>query len=308
MSETLPPLPTLLCVGCGASLPVNPTQPTSTCPRCARVTTLPAELLERARAHAARMQVIWADELEARRTELLHLQASRLNGPLLGVILLFACSVPAWFLLGGVLAHVPLVVALLSVGFELALLAALVHGFCLMIRPPTLGLVLASGLGACPSCGGPVKLGEQAQSTRCRWCGATLLATREMQGTFMATATARLRDALTERDRAEISNWETARSARVGGRSLPLVPLGVAFVLLATCAMVGAFIWVVTSDALDTPGNTPTWWVLPALLVGGVALLLQGARRVRAAMAAKHQFEQAIGRPLQPLAMEPPRS
>jgi hypothetical protein len=57
--------------------------------------TVPAALQARSLVHVERMKAAWADELEARRMELHHRQASRVNGPLLVVSLLFACSVPA---------------------------------------------------------------------------------------------------------------------------------------------------------------------------------------------------------------------
>lgn len=258
--------------------------------------------------HAVRVDALWADELETRRTELLHEQARRINGRLVAVIMMFAVSVPAWFLfvLAKIAAHVSLPVLVLLTLAELGLFALLVHGFRSTIRAPSVRLLLTSGLGACPSCTGPVRFGEEKTNTKCRYCGATLLATAEMQRAFIVAAGNRLGNAIDDRDLAELGNWDSAQNARFGRITLPMAPLAITFALLAAVGMTGGLV-VAARTLLREPGQTPTGWISPTLLLGGAALIYWGVRGVQDAAKAKKEFEKVIGRPLKRFSLEPPR-
>jgi hypothetical protein len=277
-------LPHVRCGGCGANLPVDPFSDRVTCRHCALVRPVSETVRREAQAHRNELRVAWIAELEARRAEMMHSRAATLNPFALVAILSFSVLVTYWLVVwaAGVAAVMGHRVNAVAVTITLAATFGASKLLCAMVRPPSVELLLATGLGACPTCGGPCRMTEGHATTTCGFCGATLLMTPELRRELIGCAAARVGVARTDRLEAERRNWAIARSPWV-------VRLSVTLCLLATCALTGLTLWgLVMRDRVE-----PVFvgWIAPVLLLGGALATWSLVRDVRNAMAASRDFQ-----------------
>jgi hypothetical protein len=277
-------LPHLRCGACGANLPVDPFSDRVTCRQCAVDSPVPDAIRRAAQAHRNELRGAWIAELQQRREEVMHSRAASLNHLALVAILSFSVMLTYWLGVwasgvAAVLGHganaVAVTITLMATVGASRLLGA-------MMKPPSVELLLATGLGACPNCGGPCPMPEGQATTTCGFCGATLLMTPELRRELMARAAARVGMARTERLDAERRNWAIARSPWVLRLS---IAAGVLASLAITAALIGGLMM------RDRAEPVFVGWIAPVLLVGGALETWWFVKAVRKALAAGRDFQ-----------------
>src|SRR5687767_9329328 len=178
------------CPACGASLPIRPELDTVRCDYCSTQFATPSALRERAAAYLARVRAAWADEIEARFIASMHARAAKSNPSVLRWLIVLALACPFWIILLASGAVEILSPYLVAVCVALTLIAGerVLSGISGPARPPSVALVVASGLGSCRACGGPVPIAEGETTCRCRFCGATSVPTPEQRREMLRAA------------------------------------------------------------------------------------------------------------------------
>lgn len=295
-------LPSISCPECGASLPVDPLAPTVTCAHCDRTCAVPDALRARAAEYVARIRAAWADALEAQRAAILHRQAAGSTPRFWRWFVLFALSAPLAIMIGAsnVAGRLPFGAALLVVLGLGIVWWRFTATFLGLFRPPSVGMVLASGLGECRNCGAPVRLPEGEVRTSCDHCGATLLATAELKRALVGAALERVRAEAHAHGIAVRAHLDVAYDARAAyGVRGEISTVTTVLLVVGALALTGGIIWFMM--ALPPGPPDAGTWVCPALSVGALAMLVWFGLAVRDARRDVLAFERVIGRRLRPL-------
>jgi predicted RNA-binding Zn-ribbon protein involved in translation (DUF1610 family) len=284
------------CDGCGAPLPVELLAESIRCASCASIVRIDAALRAHMRAYVSASRRAQIGELVARRMAVLHSQNERATGITLYGTLGVALAGAGWLLLlvSGAARAVPLagLGALMIVTF--AALAALARGFTIMLEPPTLARLMAMKAARCNGCGAFVAFEAGRPTLKCRHCGGTALVPSELAWSLLREVQSQEAGALCRAHDAELASVERAHAASasigIDMRRGSTWRFTAVLLLGSTLAVVG-----VVALAAGGAGSTPTWWVLPALLLGLGAAVAWVVRVVRRAMGAVERLEQELG-------------
>jgi hypothetical protein len=286
------PLLCIACESCGATLPFDPDRAEVTCSFCAATSTVPEALRSRARAHLAAIEAAWAKEIHARYVALLHDHAARTNPRTMRWMLVLLVAGPLWLIaLGsGFAERVHPVFTLICVALTVVAAARVFGGITGPARPFSISLVVVSGLGACPRCGGPMRVWEGSASTSCEYCRASLVVDEPQRRALLEAALARVAPAGAASFEAVERNFRSLRGASsvfglFGDADLASVMLIATIVLLVGVAGLG---FVLFHGAPPVHGDG---WVAPALVLGLVAVAVHQVRKVRRLMRARHELE-----------------
>jgi hypothetical protein len=241
---------------------------------------------------------VWAREIHARYVELLHAHAARSNPGTLRSMVVLMVAFPFWLIvLPSEFAqrfHPVLTFGLVAV--TVAAAARVFGGISGPANPFSIELVVASGLGECDQCGGPVRIREGTTSTRCEYCGAVLQLDDAHRRAMLEAAFGRLAPASAKSWAAIERNWQSVSGASsvfgVFGRAdLANVMLIVTIVVLLLLA---AVIYAVFRDA---PEVHDTSWVLPMLLVGLIGVAVHVTLKVRRLLRARAELDAICRKP-----------
>ncbi len=295
-------LPVSTCPSCGTSVRVDSETSPFRCTHCSADIVLDARLIASVRVYRTGIAKAWADELEARRGEMLNRAAARSNPTALRWLMPFVLTVPFWLIAfaSGLASTLHPISAGLLVALTIGSFARMTFAVLASVRAPTVTQVLASGMGACATCGGPVTIHEGDAAPRCRYCGAHSHTPGSIQHAFLSGALSRAGIALRAEESAGAENWRTASDAGavfgVGGRASAATSMAAIIVIGAT-AMTG---WLVVSLVTTTRETVryPTLWILPTIAVGLTVVVVRAVRVTREAIRARQDFEARIGRAL----------
>jgi hypothetical protein len=294
------------CPACGANLPIRPELDTVRCDYCSTQFATPSALRERAAAYLARVRAAWADEIEARWLTSMHASAIKSNPMVMRWLMIFVLAFPFWMIMLGSGAEKmfsPYLVAV-CVAFTLIASAGVILGISGPARPPSVALVVASSLGSCRACGGPVPIAEGETACRCRFCGATSVPTPEQKREMLREALQRVAPAKA----ASLDAYaESLRAAEEGG--LVFGVLGkqsagtISFVMLVVgfFSLIALVIYVVFNVDRPDAIRYEAGWVRPALVVGFAAIVARAVVKARRQHRARAEFETVMGRRMQRL-------
>lgn len=272
------------------------------CTHCGGDIALDARLVSSVRAYRIGIAKAWADELEARRGELLNRAAARSNPTALRWLLPFVLMVPFWLLafLSGLASTLHPIAAGLLVALTVGSFARMTFAILASVRAPTVTQVLASGMGACTNCGGPVTLHEGDAAPRCRYCGAHSQTPGSIQNAFLSGALDRAGLALRAEESAGAENWRTATDAGavfgVGSGKRAATSMA-AIILVGATAMTGWLVFALVTTTKETV-RYPTFWILATIALGMTIVVVLAVRVTREAIRARQDFEARIGRGL----------
>jgi hypothetical protein len=294
------------CPACGASLPIRPELDTVRCDFCSTQFETPSALRERAAAYLARVRAAWADEIEARWIASMHESAIKSNPIVMRSLVVFVLAFPFWIVMlasGAVEVLSPYLVAV-CVAFTLLATAGVILGISGPARPPSVALVVASSLGSCRACGGPVPIAEGQTACRCRFCGATSVPTPKQKREMLRAALQRVAPARAASLDAYVESLRAAEQAGrvfgvLGKRSA--VALSMVMLVVGVFSLIALVIYVVFK--VDRPDviRYEAGWVRPALVVGFAAIVARAVVKARRQHRARAEFEKVMGRPMQRL-------
>ncbi len=269
-----------------------------TCAHCATRLVVPVEIRDAARRYAVGVRDAWRAELHARREELANRRAARTNPATLRWVLVFSLLASFWFvaIASGLDALVPPAAAAGLVALTLLSFFRLAENIAGAGAGLDVPHLLASGVGACAGCGGPVRFPEGAPAVRCAYCGATGLSTPAMRLAMTRAAIDRVAPALDARSRAEVENVRTVTEAGAAfgvGGSTSAAAVGT-FVILAGVGCIMAVVIYGLVAGASLPRHDARW-VLPALLLGGSLTVWRATTTILRAYRERVAFVEAFG-------------
>ncbi|HMJ16503.1 MAG TPA: hypothetical protein VK524_34050 [Polyangiaceae bacterium] len=286
------------CVQCGANLPLAPELPQVTCEYCSTTFSVPSSVRERARTHLKQTSAAWVREIQARYLELLHAHAARTNPGTLRWMIPLMLALPFWLMVlpSGFAQRFHPILSATCVALTLAAAARVFGGITGPPRPFSMALIVASGIGECQQCGGPVRLREGSTSSRCEYCGASSVLNDAQRRSMLAAAVQRVAPAQASSFEAIQKNWASVRDASsvfgVFGRAdLASVMLIVTIVALVALGVLG-FVFF-----RDAPEVHDTSWVLPALLLGLLGVAAHNVAKVRRLLRARAELDAILHEP-----------
>ena len=281
------------CVACGGSIALSGSAPHSACPYCGAAMQLRDEVKQGVQRYESEAHRLLGREALARRKAAMHARAARHNGPMVGLVVLFAIVLTWWLLAGvsGIAAKIPVGVNVGLVAFSLVSILAMGWVWASMMKAPADAELGAVGLAMCDNCGAfiPFKQGEAV--TACAYCRGHALKPATLATELLAGGRAALRDGEEQFATAEADNWRTAAEARVGGARMG-VGGWVVVSVLAACGMTGALIFGMLSPSGATHA---TWWIWVAIggaVVAAIALVVRATKQL---MADNAVFERRFG-------------
>ncbi len=251
------------------------------CTHCSADIVLDARFIASVRVYRTGIAKAWGDELEARRGEILNRAAAQLQSDRASLALAVrADMVPFWLIAfaSGLASTLHPISAGLLVALTIGSFGRMTFAFLASVRAPTVTQVLASGMGACATCGGPVTIHEGDAAPRCRYCGAHSHTPGSIQHAFLSGALSRAGIALRAEESAGAENWRTASDAGavfgVGGGASAATSMAAIIVIGAT-AMTG---WLIVSLVTTTRETVryPTLWILPTIALGLTVVVRAG--------------------------------
>lgn len=266
-------VPVCSCEHCSAPLPLDAIAQGTVvrCTHCRGKTRISDDLRERARAHTAAIREKWAQTLKAEQAELLA-RSTRRAGLFLGCMVFSTMMTLLALIFTKEPAPHAASVRLVVITLVAYAATGLVAGRTFKV--PTAAMALASGFGACSSCGAPVRFKEGAAAASCTHCRASCIVNREIKAQMFAAAAERLG-----------LNVSRLRLQEAGlDKHTDRVALVATFAILI--AVVAAWMFVLWGSSEGPP--QPTEWALPTVGAALLALMWWGIR------GAKRRFAQQI--------------
>lgn len=254
-------VPVYSCVRCGAPLSLEAIEERACvrCLHCDAETTLDEAARARVLTHLAEVRNAWRETLvEAQRA--LHNEVTMYVAVF--VLTLLFSAFPTIAVLSSNL-PVGRNVSAFALGLYLVIGLSARRAF----RAPSAARLLASGIGACGRCGGPVRFEEGESSARCRHCRADCLVNPTLKTQMITAAGQRLQIAVVARQGAE-------RKSDVVDKLLSR------FGWILLLGMIAIPTWFALHTVLRADFRTATsWeWGRPVVLGGILVLVAWGVR------------------------------